>query len=131
VAQLSEEMESRLQDEQTQHEEDMELLQEELRENERRNLAYQQQSEHERAMISQRCEQLEAYAREKEDRLAKEQQMISTQIDAQIERFNQERKELFTKIDGLTMSVTAKDRDLTLAQNRLETLQEEVERRRR
>ena len=55
--------------------------------------------------------------------------MISTQIDAQIERFNQERKELFTKIDGLTMSVTAKDRDLTLAQNRLETLQEEVERR--
>ena len=29
------------------------------------------------------------------------------------------------------MSVTAKDRDLTLAQNRLETLQEEVERRRR
>lgn len=57
--------------------------------------------------------------------------MISIQIDAQIERFNQERKELFTKIDGLTMSVTAKDRDLTLAQNRLETLQEEVERRRR
>jgi hypothetical protein len=45
-------MEARLQEEQSQHEEDMELLQEELRENERRNLAYQQQSEHERAMIT-------------------------------------------------------------------------------
>lgn len=66
-------------------------------------------------MIVQRCDQLEAYAREKEDRLNKEQQMISGQIEAQIERFNQERKEMFSKIDTLTMAVTAKDRDLTLA----------------
>ena len=41
--------------------------------------------------------------------------MISGQIEAQIERFNQERKEMFSKIDTLTMAVTAKDRDLTLA----------------
>lgn len=38
--QLQEEFDSRLRDEQTQHEEDIEMLQEELRENERRHHGY-------------------------------------------------------------------------------------------
>jgi hypothetical protein len=66
----------------------MEQLQEDLRESERHLLAYQQQTEHEKAMLMQRCDQLEVYARDKEERLAKEQQLINTQIDAQMERFN-------------------------------------------
>lgn len=48
-------------------------MHEEIREMERRYQAMQQQAEHDRAMVMQRCEQLEAYAREKDERINKEQ----------------------------------------------------------
>jgi hypothetical protein len=39
--------------------------------------------------------------REKEERLSKEQTMTASQMEAQMERFNTERKELFAKIETL------------------------------
>lgn len=54
------------------------MLQEELRENERRNQGYQNQLEHENALMLQKIETLEAYLKEKEERLSKEQSITSS-----------------------------------------------------
>lgn len=58
------------------------MLQEELRENERRNSNLINQLDHDNALMSQKIETLEAYLREKEDRLSKEQNMTASQIEA-------------------------------------------------
>jgi hypothetical protein len=54
------------------------MLQEELRENDRRSQNYHNQLEHENALMLQKIETLEAYLREKEERLSKEQSITST-----------------------------------------------------
>ena len=48
------------------------MLQEELRENERRNSNLINQLDHDNALMAQKIETLESYLREKEDRLSKE-----------------------------------------------------------
>ena len=48
------------------------MLQEELRENERRHQSYTNQIEHENALMQQKIETLESYLKEKEERLSKE-----------------------------------------------------------
>ena len=107
------------------------MLQEELKENERRYQLYQQQAEHENALLAQRVETLEAYLREKEDRLSKEHSQTAAQLDSQLERFNSERKELFAKIDSLNVTLTAKDRELSIHKSKVESLTEDLEKRRR
>lgn len=79
---MHEEYEGRIVELNNQHEEDLELLQEELRESDRRYQAFQSQAEHEHALLMHKCETLDAYLRDKEDRLAKEQQHTSAQMDA-------------------------------------------------
>ena len=51
--------------------------------------------------LKKKIETLEAYLKEKEERLSKEQTMTASQMEGQLERFNNERKELFTKIETL------------------------------
>ena len=97
------------------------MLQEELRENDRRYQTYQNQIEHENALMTQKIDTLESYLREKEERLSKEQTMTASQMEAQMERFNTERKELFTKIETLNQTLTVKDRELTVIKNKFET----------
>lgn len=82
------------------------MLQEELRENERRASSYTNQLEHEHALMQQKIETLESYLREKEERLSKEQSITSSQMESQMERFNVERKELFSKIEQLNINLT-------------------------
>jgi hypothetical protein len=48
------------------------MLQEELRENERRNSNLISQLDHDNSLMAQKIETLEAYLKEKEDRLSKE-----------------------------------------------------------
>ena len=76
--------------------------------------------EHDNALMIQKIETLEAYLREKEERLSKEQTMTASQMEAQLERFNNERKELFSKIESLNHTLTTKDRELTITKNKYE-----------
>lgn len=69
--------------------------------------------------------------REKEERLSKEQTMTASQMEAQLERFNTERKELFAKIETLNQTLTVKDRELTVIKNKYETYGEELEKKKR
>jgi hypothetical protein len=48
-----------------------------------------------------------------------------------MERFNTERKELFTKIETLNHTLTAKDRELTVIKNKFETQIEELDKRKK
>ena len=57
--------------------------------------------------------------------------MTQAQMEAQLERFNTERKELFTKIETLNSQLTAKDRELTVLKNKHEALAEDAEKKRK
>lgn len=57
--------------------------------------------------------------------------MTASQIDAQFERFNIERKELFSKIETINQSLTNKDRELTIIKNKLESAIEEADKRKK
>lgn len=107
------------------------MLQEELRENDRRYQTYQNQMEHENALMTQKIETLESYLKEKEERLSKEQSLTASQMEAQLERFNTERKELFTKIENLNSTLTSKDRELTIVKNKYDSQIDEIEKKRR
>jgi hypothetical protein len=48
-----------------------------------------------------------------------------------MERFNTERKELFTKIETLNSSLTNKERELTIIRNKLEAAIEETDKRKK
>ena len=120
-----------MRDESTHHEEDMEMLQEELRENEQRSQNYTQQMEHDCALLSQKVETLETYLKEKEERLSKEQTQSASQIELQLEKFNVERKEMFEKIERLNASITAKEREGSILKNKMDHALEESERKRK
>lgn len=46
--------------------------------------------------------------------------MTASQMDAQLERFNNERKEHLAKIEQLNSSLNMKERELTILKNKLE-----------
>lgn len=87
--------------------------------------------EHDNALMSQKIETLESYLREKEERLSKEQTMTASQMEAQMERFNTERKEMFAKIETLQRDITIKDRELTMTKNKFETQIEDIDKRKK
>lgn len=81
--------------------------------------------------MAQKIETLESYLKEKEDRLSKEQNMTANQIEAQLERFNTERKELFAKIEQLNSVLTTKDRELTIVKNKFESTIEDADKKKK
>lgn len=87
--------------------------------------------EHENALMIQKIDTLESYLREKEERLSKEQTMTASQMEAQMERFNTERKELFAKIETLNHTLTVKDRELTVVKNKFETQIEDLDKKKK
>lgn len=87
--------------------------------------------EHENALMTQKIDTLESYLREKEERLSKEQTMTASQMEAQMERFNNERKELFNKIETLNQTLTTKDRELTVIKNKFETQIEDLDKKKK
>ena len=87
--------------------------------------------EHENALMIQKIDTLESYLREKEERLSKEQTMTASQMEAQMERFNTERKELFAKIETLNHTLTVKDRELSVIKNKFETQIEDLDKKKK
>ena len=57
--------------------------------------------------------------------------MTASQIEAQLERFNTERRELFAKIEALNQTLTTKDRELTMLKNKFEIALEDAEKRKK
>ncbi len=75
------------------------------------------------------CDQLESQLRDKEERHLQELSLRDQQLEAAIERFNTERKELVAKIDALTQSLNSKERDLMMTKARQEQLREDHDKR--
>lgn len=69
--------------------------------------------------------------REKEERFGKDQATFGFQIDQQMERFTQERKEMLDKIDTFNKMISQKDREVTLMKSKLESLTEENEKKKK
>ena len=59
---------------------------------------------------------------ETKDALAKIQNMSSSAMEQQLDKFNEERKELIAKIEKLTGDLTRKERVITTLENQKETL---------
>lgn len=57
--------------------------------------------------------------------------MTASQMEAQLERFNTERKELFIKVETLNQTLTHKDRELNIVKNKFETAIEEADKRKK
>ena len=87
--------------------------------------------EHECALLTQKVETLENYLKEKEERLSKEQSQSASQIELQLEKFNQERREMFDKIEKLNASITTKDREISILKNKMDHASEEADRKKK
>lgn len=57
--------------------------------------------------------------------------MSQMQQEGQLERYANERKELIAKVDTITLALSQKDRELTMARNKVDQLSEECEKRKR
>lgn len=63
---------------------------------------YINQLEHDVSLKLQQLESLEKYLAETKEALNKMQNMSSAQMDQQLDKFNEERKELIAKIEKIT-----------------------------
>jgi hypothetical protein len=59
---------------------------------------------------------------ETKDSLNKLQSLSSSHLEQQLDRFNEERKEMISKIEKLTGELTRKERTITTLENQKETL---------
>jgi uncharacterized protein YoxC len=73
-------------------------------------------------MRQQQIETLELYLNETKDALNKIQATSSAQLEQQIDKFNEERRELIAKIEKLTADLTRKERQITTLENQKESL---------
>jgi chromosome segregation ATPase len=66
---------------------------------------------------------LEKYLAETKESLNKLQAMSSSHLEQQLDKFNEERKELISKIERITGELTRKERAITTLENQKESLQ--------
>jgi len=105
-----EDYEQKLRDEQTRYEEDLQMVQEDAAEKEKQMQDVITQLDHENGMRQQQIETLELYLAETKDALNKIQATSSAQLEQQLDKFNEERRELIAKIEKLTADITRKER---------------------
>ena len=80
------------------------------------------QLDHENSMRQQQIETLEAYLAETKDALNKIQASSSAQLEQQMDKFNEERRELIGKIERMTADLTRKERQVTTLENQKESM---------
>lgn len=73
-------------------------------------------------MRQQQIETLEAYLAETKDALNKIQASSSAQLEQQMDKFNEERRELIGKIERMTADLTRKERQVTTLENQKESM---------
>jgi chromosome segregation ATPase len=119
----------RLQDEQNAHEEELEILQDDLRDKEDQLQDILAEQEHEQSLSAQKIQSLEQHLVETKKALDDVQQKNAQLMDNQMNNFNKERKELLDKADELNQTMTDREKQITLLENRNESLTSDIKKR--
>lgn len=98
------------------------MYQEEMHDKEQQLQDIINQLDHDNSLKHQQIESLEKYLLETKESLNKLQAMSSSHLEQQLDKFNEERKELISKIEKLTGELTRKERVITTLENQKETL---------
>lgn len=98
------------------------MYQEEMHDKEQQLQDIINQLDHDNSLKQQQIESLEKYLLETKESLNKLQAMSSSHLEQQLDKFNEERKELISKIEKLTGELTRKERVITTLENQKETL---------
>ena len=112
-----EDYEQKIRDEQQRYEEDIQMLEDEAADKERTMNETINQLDHENSMRQQQIETLEYYLAEHKDALAKTQANYQVQLEQQNDKFNEERRELMTKVEKTASDLTKKERQITTLEN--------------
>lgn len=107
---MIEDYEQKLKEEQHNHEEDVEMLRDDMHEKEVQQQEYINQLEHDNSLKHQQIESLQKYLDETKESLNKIQSMNNYALEQQLDKFNEERKELIAKIDKIASELTKKER---------------------
>lgn len=102
------------------------MVQEDAAEKEKQMQDVITQLDHENGMRQQQIETLEMYLSETKDALNKIQASSSAQLEQQLDKFNEERRELIAKIEKLTADLTRKERQITTLESQKETLTQQM-----
>lgn len=124
-----EDYEQRMQDEQNQHEDEMEMLQDDLRDKEDQLQAVTNKYEHELSLSDQKIKSLEEHLKETKKALDDIQDKNVTALDLQMNNFNNERKQHLDKIDELNQQLTVCEKKITTLENRTESLASEIKKK--
>lgn len=122
VSQLTEEWEQKTREDLQNHEEEVELLNEELKDKERDYQMEVQQLEHELGLKQQNIESLEKYLKETKESLNNLQCNHSSTMEQQLDSFNQERKAFLNKIESLSYDVSKFEKEIFSLKQRNEFL---------
>ena len=112
----------RMRDEQMQHDDDMEMIQEDLRDKEAQLQAISTQFEHEMSLSEQKIMSLNDHLKETKQALDDIQEKHSKSLDQQMESFNKERKQMLDKADEVSQLITEKEKRITALENQNESL---------
>ncbi len=105
------------------------MVQDEMHDKEQHMQEVINQLDHENSLKQQQIESLEKYLQETKDSLNKIQSMSNSHFEQQLDKFNEERKELLAKIEQLTGDITKKERVITTLENQKESLQHQMQSR--
>lgn len=117
-----EDYETKLKEEQHNHEDDVNMIRDDLEEKVAQNQDYITQLEHENSLKGHQIESLEKYLAETKESLNKIQSMNSTSLEQQLDKFNEERRELIAKIEKISGDLSRKERQITTFENQKETM---------
>ena len=102
------------------------MVQDEMHDKEQQLQEIINQLGHDNSLKEQQIESLEKYLMETKESLNKLQAMSSNHMEQQLDKFNEERKELISKIEKLTGELTKKERVITTLENQKETLSVQI-----
>ena len=126
---FQEELETRIREEVSEKEEEIEILGNELRGSEQNHQSYMIQAEHDLSLKQQMIESFERQLHDARDRIESMESGRNSAFEKQIEHFEQQRQEYNTKIDKLQLENLEKDRQLAQLTHRLERMTDELERK--
>lgn len=119
--QQSEELEQRLAEERRAKEEEMEMLQLQAHQNEMQAQSMINHLENERRLAGEKVKTLEAYLKEMKNSLQRQQSLSSEAMEKQMQRFNEERRELIEKVESQSKEIAVKERELAQTQAKWDT----------
>lgn len=124
-----EDYEQRIQDEQFQHEEELDMLQDELRDKSDQLEALGHRFEQEMSLSEQKIQSLEQHLKETKEALDNVQEKNTVAMDSQLITFNKERKEMLNKTDQIQQKITEKEKIITSLESKNESLTNDIKKK--